>query len=135
MKRVGVMACFNLVFTDLPDHICPDSIYCPDQIVHLGVSRLIRVNIRRNLISNRMPKLFKEVRSFIRRPQQILFNPGFEVFQGATLEVDLEVAAKRIPDKLKLFSKSHFMPEVFCLNTDYKNAGSFMQVGFFSFFH
>ncbi|MBK8502887.1 MAG: hypothetical protein IPL46_12105 [Saprospiraceae bacterium] len=79
---------FNLVFTDLPDHICPDSIYCPDQIVHLGVPlNSNKYQAQFDIKSN--AQIMQGSQVTYQATQQILLNPGFEVFQGATLQVDL----------------------------------------------
>jgi hypothetical protein len=79
---------FNLIFTDLPDHVCPDSIYCPDQIVHLGEPlNSNKYQAQFDIKSNAQIMIGSQV--VYRATQQILLNPGFEVFQGASLQVDL----------------------------------------------
>lgn len=79
---------FHLVFTDLPDRICPDSIYCPDQIVHLGEPlNSSKYQAQFDIKSN--AQIIQGSQVIYQATQQILFNPGFEVFEGATLEVKL----------------------------------------------
>ena len=87
---------FNLVFTDLPDHICPDSIYCPDQIIHLGVPlNSNKYQAQFDIKSN--ARIIQGSQVVYQATQQILLNPGFEVFRGATLEVDLGACREEKP--------------------------------------
>lgn len=79
---------FEIVYTDLPDHICPDSLYCPDILVHLEVPVSTNKYQAQHEIETK-GQLHPGSEVIYQAGELIELKPGFEVPQGSVLQIQI----------------------------------------------